>query len=109
MPSRLVGETESGVGRLLRGRVAVTVFVVATAVAATAAPVGAVAGFGDVAEDRFFAEPVAWMVETGLTTGTEIGCFSPDDGTTRAQASTFIHRLAGTPPSSRAIESRGVV
>ena len=70
---------------LFRGRVAVTVLVVATAIAATASPVGAVAGFGDVAEDRFYAEPVAWMVDTGLTTGTEVGCFSPNDVASRVQ------------------------
>jgi hypothetical protein len=81
-------------------RAAVAACLVASTVAAAAVPVGAVAGFGDVAVERFFAESVAWMVAEELTTGTGAGCFSPDEVTSRSQASTFIHRFAGTPPSA---------
>ena len=71
----------------------------AAGVVTAASPAAGVAGFGDVAEGRFFAEPVAWMVESDLTKGTAPGCFSPDDQATRAQAATFVYRHAGEPPA----------
>ena len=53
--------------------------------------------FTDVEEGRFFSEAVRWMVEWDITTGTTPTTFSPDDTLTRAQAATFLWRLAGTP------------
>jgi hypothetical protein len=63
----------------------------------TASPAGAVAGFGDVEEDRFFTEPVQWMVDNDITTGTSPTCFSPDDPVTRGQAAAFLWRIEGFP------------
>lgn len=40
---------------------------------------------------------VQWAVETGVTSGTSATTFSPNDTVTRAQAVTFLYRLAGTP------------
>lgn len=40
---------------------------------------------------------VQWAVETGVTSGTSATTFSPDDTVTRAQAVTFLYRLAGEP------------
>ncbi len=57
----------------------------------------AVAGFGDVADDQFFSEPIQWMVNRGITTGTSEGCFSPDRSVTRGEFATFIWRYAGEP------------
>ena len=41
--------------------------------------------------------PVAWLVANDITTGTSPVTFSPTDLVTRAQAATFIWRLAGSP------------
>ena len=66
-----------------------------------ALPAGAVAGFSDVAADDYWAEPVQWMVDNGITTGTAEGCFSPNDSVTRGQAAAFMWRMEGEPnPSS---------
>ena len=47
--------------------------------------------------------PVAWMKETGITTGTSATLFSPDGTVTRAQAAAFLWRFAGEPASDEAI------
>lgn len=57
----------------------------------------AVAGFGDVADDQFFSEPIQWMVNQDITSGTSEGCFSPDRSVTRGELATFIWRYAGEP------------
>lgn len=48
--------------------------------------------FTDVAADTYYAAPVAWAVEQGVTTGTGQGAFSPDDVCSRGQIVTFLHR-----------------
>ena len=40
---------------------------------------------------------VQWAVETGVTSGTSNTTFSPNETVTRAQAVTFLYRLAGEP------------
>ena len=40
---------------------------------------------------------VQWAVETGVTSGTSNTTFSPNETVTRAQAVTFLYRLAGMP------------
>ncbi|MGB1682202.1 MAG: S-layer homology domain-containing protein, partial [Acidimicrobiales bacterium] len=52
-------------------------------------PASGVAGFGDVASDRFFAEPIQWMVDHEITNGVSPSCFAPDDPVTRGQAAAF--------------------
>ncbi|MEL6986009.1 MAG: S-layer homology domain-containing protein, partial [Actinomycetota bacterium] len=54
-------------------------------------------GFTDVATNDFFYEPVNWMAQEQITTGTAPGIFSPRDPVTRAQAATFIWRFMGEP------------
>lgn len=54
-------------------------------------------GFTDVSADAYYAEPVAWAVEEGITTGTSATKFSPDTTCTRAQIITFLWRAAGSP------------
>jgi hypothetical protein len=73
------------------------VAVVLAAVIGAAAPAGGVAGFGDVDAGRFFTEPVQWMVDNEITTGTSPTCFSPDDSVTRGQAAAFMWRMEGFP------------
>lgn len=65
-----------------------------------ASPAGAVAGFGDVADDEYFTEPIQWMVDEGITTGVSAGCFAPDEHVTRGQLAAFLHRMAGRPTAA---------
>ncbi|MEM9464448.1 MAG: S-layer homology domain-containing protein [Actinomycetota bacterium] len=53
--------------------------------------------FVDVADDRFYADPVRWLWTTGITTGTSPTTFSPDDQLTRGHIATFLWRHAGRP------------
>jgi len=48
--------------------------------------------FSDVAENSYYAGPVAWALETGITTGTSAETFSPDSICTRAHIMTFLYR-----------------
>lgn len=64
---------------------------------ALTSPAGAVAGFGDVANDEFYTDAVQWMVDHDITAGTSPGCFSPGNATSRGEVATFIHRVKGQP------------
>ena len=57
-------------------------------------------GFTDVAADAFYADAVAWAVESGITLGTGDGTFSPNATCTRAQSVTFLYRALGTAPTT---------
>ena len=48
--------------------------------------------FPDVSADSYYAKAVAWAVESGITTGTGDGKFSPDATCTREQAVAFLYR-----------------
>lgn len=60
-------------------------------------PASATSGFGDVAADRYFTEPIQWMVDEGISTGTSSSCFSPADPSTRGQTAAFLWRMEGEP------------
>lgn len=68
-----------------------------TSVASVSAPAGAVAGFGDVDGERFYAASIQWMVDNEITTGVSPTCFAPDDPVTRGQAAAFMWRMEGSP------------
>lgn len=53
--------------------------------------------FSDVAGSDYFAPPVLWAVEQGITTGTSADRFSPLTDCTRSQVVTFLWRAAGSP------------
>ncbi len=53
--------------------------------------------FTDVAAEAYYADPVTWAVEKGITSGTSSTTFSPNDTCTRAQIMTFLWRAAGSP------------
>jgi hypothetical protein len=53
--------------------------------------------FTDVSPSVYYAGAVAWMAGEGITTGTGGGKFSPDSLATRAEAVTFLWRMAGRP------------
>lgn len=79
--------------------------VLTTALLLTAAPgvAGATGGFGDVENDAYYTDAVAWMVGENITTGIETGCFGPTLDVTRGQVAAFLHRLdqsAGNDPTS---------
>ena len=62
------------------------------------------AAFSDVDGGLYYAAPIAWAVENGITTGTTGDTFSPDALCTRGQIITFLWRAAGS-PSPRSLES----
>jgi len=53
--------------------------------------------FEDVAEEDYFARPVKWAVEKGITNGTSKTAFSPARTCSRAEIITFLWRAAGSP------------
>lgn len=58
--------------------------------------------FNDVKDSDYFAAPVKWAVEKGITTGTSNTTFSPAETCTRAQIITFLWRAVGSPKASAA-------
>lgn len=53
--------------------------------------------FGDVEADTWYSDATTWMEVAGISTGTSPGCFQPHRLVNRAEAVTFLHRLAGEP------------
>ena len=58
---------------------------------------GGAAAFSDVDQGLYYAAPIAWAVERGITTGTSEDTFSPDALCTQGQILTFLWRAAGSP------------
>lgn len=56
-----------------------------------------VAGFNDVRETDYYADPVLWAVENGIAAGTSKTSFSPSTTCSRAQVLTFLWRSQGEP------------
>ena len=50
--------------------------------------------YQDVAPGMFYADAVNWAVEKGITYGTSLTTFSPDEPCTRGQIVTFMQRSA---------------
>ena len=50
-----------------------------------ASPAGEVAGYGDIAEGRYYTEPVQWSVDNDVT-GIGGDCFLPDAPVSRGEA-----------------------
>ena len=64
--------------------------------------------FADV-DGGYYADAVAWAVETGVTEGVDPAHFGPDKPCTRAQVVTFLWRAAGCPaPESTGFRFRDV-
>ena len=49
-------------------------------------------GFSDVAANQYYYNAVLWAAETGVTKGTDVGRFSPDQSCLRGQTVTFLYR-----------------
>ena len=54
-------------------------------------------GFIDVPTDQYYADPVVWALENGITNGTGDLQFSPEAPCTRGQIVTFLWRANGSP------------
>jgi len=52
--------------------------------------------FLDVPAGAYYLDAVRWAAESGITRGAGADRFAPDDGCTRAQTVTFLHRLMKT-------------
>lgn len=48
--------------------------------------------FDDVPDDKFYADPVEWAFDNGITTGKTATTFAPDDNVTRGESVTFLQR-----------------
>lgn len=69
----------------------------------TEPPVSSEVPFTDISMDDWFYDPVAWVYEQGLMTGTSATEFSPNTTTTRAMIVAILHRLEESP----SVESAG--
>ena len=58
--------------------------------------------FTDVDKSAYYADAVLWAVEKGITNGATADTFAPDQGCTRGQVVTFLHRFEETPAASGA-------
>jgi len=56
--------------------------------------------FDDVADDAWYAEAVAYVVEKGLMNGTDETTFEPETPISRAMIAVILYRLAGQPEAS---------
>lgn len=56
-----------------------------------------VAPYTDLQEGRWYTEYAAYMIDSGLMSGTSAGSFSPDEPLTRGMLVTILHRAAGLP------------
>ena len=61
-----------------------------------------VGSFGDVAADAYYAEPVKWAVEKGITDGTSDSTFSPEQTCSNAHILTFLWRAYNKPEAAAA-------
>ena len=57
----------------------------------------------DVKTTDWFAQPVVWALEKGITSGTGDGKFSPNSTCTQGQILTFLWRACGSPKPSGAV------
>ena len=71
-----------------------TKFAIALVVVAMLVPATAMAThvFDDVPDDKFYAVPVEWAFDNGITTGKSPTTFAPDDNVTRGESVTFLKR-----------------
>ena len=53
--------------------------------------------FNDVKTDEYFATPILWAVNNGITNGMGDNKFEPNTNCTRGQIVTFLWRMAGQP------------
>ncbi len=69
---------------------------------------GAAHVFGDVVAP-WQQDPVSWMFNNGITTGTTATTYSPDDHLTRGQLAVLLHRLVDPPEAPPPVQFPDVV
>ncbi len=57
--------------------------------------------FKDVKDSDYFAQPVFWAVENGVTNGLSANSFGPNANCTRGQIVTFLWRASGSPEPTK--------
>ena len=62
-----------------------------------AAPVAGVAGFGDVEPERYYTEPVQWMVDEHIIDTGSSTCFAPDVAANRGETALYMWRMLEQP------------
>ncbi len=60
------------------------------------APAGAVAGYGDVAEDRYYTKPVQWSIDNDIT-DISGNCLTPDAPVSRGETAVYFWNMEGRP------------
>jgi hypothetical protein len=68
------------------------VFTILALVVAVPATAYAAHVFDDVPDGAFYADPVAWAFDNGITTGKSATAFAPLDNVTRGESVTFLKR-----------------
>ncbi len=76
----------------------IVVGITLTATSLQAAPVSAVAGFGDVATDDYYAQPVQWARNNQII-NIEGACFSPNTEMTRGETAVHLWKMQDRPPA----------
>lgn len=59
--------------------------------------------FADVAENKYYAKAIKWLVKYNLVSGFPDNTFRPDDRITRAQACTIIYACQGKPTATGSV------
>lgn len=80
-------------------RLATVIAVTALVVLGLSGGVLASHGFSDVPDSHPFHDEIAWMKDTGISTGFNDGTFKPSSNVTRQAMAAFMYRLAGADPS----------
>ncbi len=89
--------TLGSTGRVRRlGSVLLAPVLLAVLLGVSSSPAGAVAGYGDVADDQYFTEPVQWSVDNDIT-GIDGPCFSPDAPASRGETALYLWNMQGQP------------
>ena len=73
--------------------------VIAASLMTPVSPAGAVAGYGDVAADRYYAKPVQWSVDNNIT-GIDGACFAPDAPVSRGETAVYVWNMEGQPEAA---------
>ena len=63
------------------------------------APAGAVAGYGDVAEDRYYTEAVQWSIDNDIT-DISGNCFAPEAPVSRGETALYFWNMEGHPDAA---------
>ena len=72
------------------------VFALTAVLVGSPAPAGAVAGYGDVAEDSWYTDAVQWSVDNGIADIAGF-CFAPETPVSRGETAVWIYNMENQP------------